>query len=64
MVLPLTDQTVSKPLAKIHPVCSKCKKRLDGRVPRGRLVKMFLFWLPLKRYKCIACNRKLYILGK
>lgn len=42
-------------------ICPKCKKGvLDTRVPRSRLVKIFAFWLPLKRYKCYYCSKKSY----
>jgi len=34
------------------------------RVHRGRLVKIFFGWLPLKRYKCYKCMRTRYQLKK
>lgn len=43
------------------PVCKKCKEKLDQRVPRGILVKKLFFWLPLKRYMCFKCNKKVYV---
>ena len=44
--------------------CPKCKiGRLETRVKRGVLVKTFLFWLPIKRYRCDNCYRKSYVLG-
>lgn len=44
--------------------CNKCNKGdLDTRAKRGVFVKMFLFWLPIKRYKCNYCNKKTYLLG-
>jgi transposase-like protein len=44
--------------------CRRCNKgKLDTRVKRGILVKAFLFWLPIKRYRCDACNRKSYAFG-
>jgi transposase-like protein len=43
--------------------CPKCKKgQLTERVKRNTLIRVFLFWLPIKRYKCWACNRKSHIL--
>lgn len=42
--------------------CPKCKKGvLDSRTSRGILVKAFLFWLPIKRYKCHNCFGKTYV---
>jgi hypothetical protein len=64
MVLPLTDETGAQPLSKIQHICTKCKKPLYERVSRGNFVKTFLFWLPIKRYRCFICNRKRYVLGK
>lgn len=44
--------------------CSKCGKgELDTRVKRGFLVKLLLFWLPFKRYRCNVCWKSTYILG-
>lgn len=44
--------------------CPKCGEgSLHTRVRRHHLVKMFLFWLPLKRYKCDMCYEKTYIMG-
>jgi hypothetical protein len=42
--------------------CPKCKTgTLYERVPRAWWVKAFLFFLPLKRYKCYKCGRKPYL---
>lgn len=44
-------------------ICPKCGAHpLDQRIPRGHLVKLFFFWLPLKRYLCTKCFRKTYFL--
>jgi hypothetical protein len=44
--------------------CPKCERgELDTRIHRGFLVKSFLFWLPLKRYRCNECWGKTYIYG-
>lgn len=44
--------------------CRKCGKgRLDTRAKRGVLVKTFLFWLPIKRYRCDSCYKKSYVIG-
>ncbi|MDB4926003.1 MAG: hypothetical protein JWR23_2059 [Mucilaginibacter sp.] len=44
--------------------CHKCGKgELDTRIRRGILVKQFLFWLPIKHYRCNTCWGKTYILG-
>lgn len=43
--------------------CPKCKKgTLDYRTPRGFLVKAFLFWLPIRRYRCSKCAKRYYML--
>jgi hypothetical protein len=42
--------------------CPKCgKDALDTRVHRQMVIKIFLFWMPLKRYKCSFCKKKSYI---
>jgi len=43
--------------------CGKGSRADLERIPRGLLIKSFLFWLPLKRYKCSRCRRKRLILG-
>ncbi len=43
--------------------CGKGKRADLERIHRGMLVKIFFFWLPLKRYKCMKCRRKRLILG-
>jgi hypothetical protein len=43
--------------------CPKCKEaQLSERVKRSLWVKILLFWLPIKRYKCNKCGKKSYIL--
>lgn len=45
-------------------LCPKCKKGfLDYRTPRAFWVKTFLFWLPIRRYKCSYCDKKTYVYG-
>lgn len=62
MVLQTQIPPVTAKVTAKRKQCPKCKKGyLDTRVRRGRLVKTFLFWLPLKRYVCYACNSKTYI---
>jgi hypothetical protein len=41
--------------------CHKCKSVCDTRIHRGPLVKVFLFFLPLRRYVCLHCKRKFYV---
>jgi len=42
--------------------CPKCGQGfLNSRVKRPAAVKDFLFWLPLKRYKCNKCAKKTYM---
>jgi len=38
--------------------CGKTSRSELERIPRGFLIKTFLFWLPVKRYKCYRCRRK------
>jgi hypothetical protein len=45
------------------PECPKCGIEFAMRVPRGEFVKAFLFWLPLKRYKCMSCLKSTYVLS-
>jgi len=46
-------------------ICPKCKVgSLKERVPRSKFVKTFLFFIPLKRYRCYKCNKKPYVLKK
>jgi len=40
--------------------CPACKSQLIERVHRPFFVKTLLFWLPLKRYICFKCKRKIY----
>lgn len=43
-------------------VCPKCgKAALDTRVPRPFLVKLLLFWLPLRRFECSFCFKRSYV---
>ncbi|WP_345331786.1 hypothetical protein [Mucilaginibacter defluvii] len=42
--------------------CPHCHNKLSGeRVHRGFFVRNFLFWLPIKRYMCYKCSKKLYL---
>ncbi|WP_460680648.1 hypothetical protein [Mucilaginibacter koreensis] len=44
--------------------CPKCNKGvLDERTRRGAFVRTFLFWLPIKRYRCSVCYQKSYVWG-
>jgi len=40
--------------------CGKADRAELERVHRGFFVKTFLFWLPLKKYKCYKCMRSMY----
>jgi hypothetical protein len=44
------------------PYCSKCGRRYSTWIERTLLVKIFLFWLPLKRYMCNNCGRSRHLL--
>lgn len=44
--------------------CTKCDKgELDTRIPRSFTVKFFLFWLPIKKYRCSLCWHTSYVYG-
>jgi len=44
--------------------CRKCKTGvLNTRAKRAFIVKYFLFWLPIKRYQCNMCGKKIYKFG-
>jgi hypothetical protein len=50
--------------ARNRKKCKKCFHGvLDTRSKRPILVKMILFWLPIKRYRCSHCDKKTYVLG-
>lgn len=42
--------------------CGKTSRSDLARIPRTAFMKLFLFWLPLKRYQCYACMRKKWIM--
>jgi DNA-directed RNA polymerase subunit RPC12/RpoP len=42
-------------------LCPKCKHGILDRIPRGTVVKSFLGFLPLRRYICYRCFRKVYV---
>ncbi|MGN5955734.1 hypothetical protein ACP6L2_14075 [Sphingobacterium lactis] len=45
-----------------HPLCPYCKGAyLYARVHRPWWVKTFLFYIPLKAYKCNNCNKISYV---
>jgi hypothetical protein len=43
--------------------CGKSPREEVERVSRGLFIKTFLFWLPVRRYKCYKCRRKRWVLG-
>lgn len=40
--------------------CNYCGERLRLRARKPKAVKVFLFFLPIKRYKCTNCRRSVY----
>jgi ribosomal protein S27AE len=48
-------------LKKDRPLCPHCKEKLRYRIQKPQLVKIFLFFLPLKRYRCINCRQSVYV---
>jgi len=52
------------PIIMDRKKCRKCHiGKLDTRAKRGPFVRTFLFWLPIKRYRCDCCYKKSYVLG-
>jgi hypothetical protein len=60
MILSAPDNVTTR--KKATAVCSKCKSVLDSRAHRSWFVKTFLFWLPIRNFKCYKCNRTQYAL--
>jgi hypothetical protein len=58
MTIPVFDNTTYQ--KKTSVVCFKCKSALDSRAHRGWFVKTFLFWLPIRKFKCYKCKRTQY----
>jgi hypothetical protein len=54
MVVDKANNSASK--SQLCP-CGKANRSVLERVPRGRLVKTVLFWLPVKKYKCYRCTK-------
>lgn len=42
--------------------CGKVQKISMDRIPRSLMMKVFFFWLPVKRYKCYGCMSIKWIL--
>ncbi len=51
-------------LAKCCYNCPVCDFRLSKRMPSNKLVKVFLYWLPLKKYECSKCLKSYYVYVK
>jgi hypothetical protein len=49
-----------------NPVCKNCGRKLDVRLANPASVRLFLFWLPVKKYFCLHCRYVIYVvtLGK
>lgn len=61
----LSMETLNIPKERVIPTCPKCKEgKLQERIPRSKFVKTFLFFIPLKRYKCYKCYKRPYILKR
>lgn len=43
--------------------CWRCHQALDTRISRSLILKILLFWLPMKVYFCQKCLTKRYILS-
>jgi hypothetical protein len=44
-------------------ICPACQTYSGLRIQRPKLIKLLLFWLPVKRYRCTACNNKFMVFG-
>lgn len=44
------------------PCCKRCNIEFEERVRRGPIARYLFFWLPLKRYICLNCLRRYYVL--
>jgi hypothetical protein len=42
--------------------CGKANRSELERIHRGFLIKTVFFWLPMRRYKCYKCKRKLLVI--
>ena len=61
MVLDKANNPASK--SQLCP-CGKANRSVLDRVPRGKLVKTVLFFLPIKKYKCHRCMKNRWELGE
>jgi hypothetical protein len=52
------------PETELSCPCGKASRSQLERIPRGVLVKAFLFWLPVKRYRCLKCKKSKLVLKK
>ena len=52
-----------KSLKKEYALCNYCGEKLRLRARKPTAVKLFLFFLPIKRYKCTNCRRNVYKIG-
>lgn len=41
-------------------ICPYCSSSSNERIPRGWLVKVFVFWTKPRRFCCYGCHRKFY----
>lgn len=60
MTIPLPESAGTR--KKFAVVCSKCKSVLESRAHRSWFVKTFLFWLPIRNFRCYKCKRTQYAL--
>jgi hypothetical protein len=61
IAMELNDQETETRLQRQYPLCPKCKEEFAYRIHRSFLFKLFLFWLPVRRYYCNYCRQKMYI---
>lgn len=43
--------------------CPTCSTVSHHKIPKGELFEIFLFWLPVQRYRCYSCFNKFYVKG-
>lgn len=59
----LAEQTKNSYSLNMCP-CGKTDRADLSRIHRTTFMKIFLFWLPIKRYKCYSCMTNRWVIDK
>lgn len=59
----MAEKNITPTTTKAVTKCPRCDGTTCERIPRSRTVKILLFWLDLKHYRCLKCMRKFYKLS-